>query len=518
MHIDARQLDDNTLIQGDICIIGAGAAGISIAMQLVNTGYKIILLEGGGFEYDDRNQNLFAGKTIGHPYYPNRSSRLHYFGGATMHWGGMCSMFDKIDFEKRDWVANSGWPISLDDIEPYYPAAHDILDLGAFEWNENYFLENNSNLKRLPINEKAIWNKIWHFSPPTRFGTKYRKDIIEATNVHLYTYAHVTDITATENVNAITQVTVKNYAGKSHTVKAKYFVLASCAIQNSRLLLANNKQAPKGIGNDNDLVGRYFMEHPEIKSGELWLNEISPLRFYEQGNNKIRAELAMTADKQQALKVLNATISLMPLELSRKSLPAVTVYQQQDPRKAMDTLGKYSTLDKRNFLQRMFAKSMFGSYGLFTRTEQEPNPNSRVILNATEKDELGMPQADLDWRLSSIDKKTVYEFNKLVGEEVGRAGIGRVKLKDWLVDESVKLLPQDASGGWHHMGTTRMSTDPKTGVVDANCKVHGIENLFVAGSSCFTTGGAVNPTLTIVALSLRLAAHVKMQIANASMV
>lgn len=518
MHIDARQLDNNSVIEGDICIIGAGAAGISIALQWKDSPYKVILLEGGGFEYDDRVQDLLGGKNIGHPYYPNRSSRLHYFGGATMHWGGMCSTFDEIDFEKRDWVENSGWPIKLKDIAAYYPQAHDILDLGPYEWGAKYWQEQNDNNIPLPVDETAIWNKMWHFSPPTRFGTKYRNDIVNAANIHLYTYANVTDIEANDSVAGVKQVIVKNYAGKQHTVKAKFYVLACCAIQNSRLLLANNKQAAKGLGNEYDLVGRYFMEHVEIKSGELWLNHVNPLKFYEQvQGTKVRAELAISAQKQKELQVLNATVSLMPLELSKKSIPAVTVYKEADPRKSMDTLIKYSTLDKRNFLERMFSKSIFSSYGLFTRAEQLPNPNSRVVLS-NEKDELGVPRADLNWQLSHIDKKTVFAINKLIAEQVGLAGIGRVKLKDWLADDNIKDLPDYTSGGWHHMGTTRMSSDPKTGVVDANCKVHSIGNLYVAGSSCYATGGAVNPTLTVVAISLRLADHLKNKIKGAALV
>ncbi len=518
MHIDARQIDNQSLIEGDICIIGAGAAGISIALQWKDTPYKVILLEGGGFDYDDRVQELYRGKTIGHPYYPNRASRLHYFGGSTMHWGGMCSVFDDIDFEKRDWVENSGWPIKRKDIADYYPQAHNILDLGPYEWDVKYWQQQNDNFVPLPLDEKAIWSKMWHFSPPTRFGTKYREDIVNAANIHLYTYANVVDITANENVSAIQQVTVKNYAGKQHTVKAKLFVLACCSIQNSRILQACNKQAPKGLGNDNDIVGRYFMEHVEIKSGELWLNHNDPLKLYEfvQGT-KVRAELAISAEKQKELQVLNATVSLMPLELSRKSLPAVTVYKEEDPRKGMDTLIKYSTLDKRNFLQRMFAKSMFQSYGMFTRAEQLPNPESRVVLSE-EKDELGMPRADLKWTLSPIDKKTVYTINKLIGQQVGIAGIGRVRLKDWLADDNIKELPDYTSGGWHHLGTTRMSDNPKTGVVDANCKIHGIGNFYVAGASCYTTGGAVNPTLTCVAISLRLSDHLKERIKGAAIV
>lgn len=508
MLIDARQLDNNTQIEGDICIIGAGAAGISIALELENTFKKIILLEGGGMEYDDRIQELYNGKITGHPYYPMKASRLHYFGGSTGHWGGMCSTFDDIDFEKRDWVENSGWPIKREDIAKYYPKATSILDLGPCEWNLDYWLKQDPDFKPLPLDEKVIWSKMWQFSPPTRFGKKYKDAIVNSKTIQLHIYANVVDFDATENISTINQVTVKNYAGKQHTVKAKNFILACSAMQNARVLLACNKQAPKGLGNDNDIVGRYFMEHAEIKTGELWLNHTDKLKLYLMEQfTKVRAELAISPLKQRELQVLNGSISLMPLEMSDKTIPSVKLWSNDDPRKSLDTFKKYSTLDKRNFIQRFFSKSIYQSYGLFTRVEQLPHPESRVVLS-NEKDELGIPRADLFWALSPIDKKTVYTINKLLGQQIGAAGIGRVKLKEFLLDGDVQL-PDYTSGGWHHLGTTRMSDDPKHGVVDANCKIHGIDNLYVAGSSCYTTGGAVNPTLTVVAISLRLANHIK---------
>ncbi len=508
MHIDARELQNNSIIEGDICIIGAGAAGISIALALENTPYKVILLEGGGFEYDERVQELYNGKMLGHPYYPMKSCRLHWFGGSTGHWGGMCSTFDDIDFEKRDWVENSGWPIKRDDIAKYYPKAHDILDLGEFEWDVEYYLNNNKDFNALPLDKEVIWSKMWHFSPPTRFGKKYKDAIVNAKNIYLYTYAKAVNIDAVENVTSVNQVTIKNYAGKEHTVKAKYYIVACSSNHNARLLLASNKQSPAGLGNDNDIVGRYFMEHIEIQSGELWLNHNDPLPLYEYiGKTKVRAELAISAKKQQELKILNATVSLMPLEMSKNAIPSVKLWQNTDPRKSLDSFAKYSSLDKRNFLEKTFSKSIYAAYGLFTRAEQLPNPNSRITLSR-EKDELGMPRADLTWTLSTIDKKTVYTINKVLGEQIGAAGIGRVKLHDYLLDGDPNL-PDYTSGGWHNIGTTRMSADPKTGVVDANCRVHGIENLYCAGASCYPTGGAVNPTLTVVALSLRLANHLK---------
>lgn len=512
MLIDARQLENNSQIEGDICIIGAGAAGISIALELENTFKKIILLEGGGMEYDDRIQELYNGKITGHPYYPMKASRLHYFGGSTGHWGGMCSTFDDIDFEKRDWVENSGWPIKREDIAKYYPKATSILDLGPCEWNLDYWLKQDPDFKPLPLDEKVIWSKMWQFSPPTRFGKKYKDAIVNSKTIQLHIYANVVDLDATESINSITQVAVKNYAGKQHTVKAKNFILACSAMQNARVLLACNKQAPKGLGNDNDLVGRYFMEHAEIKTGELWLNHTDKLKLYLMEQfTKVRAELAISPEKQRELQVLNGSISLMPLEMSNKTIPSVKLWSNDDPRKSLDTFKKYSTLDKRNFIQRFFSKSIYQSYGLFTRVEQLPHPESRVVLS-NEKDELGIPRANLFWALSPIDKKTVFTINKLLGQQIGAAGIGRVKLKEFLLDGDVQL-PDYTSGGWHHLGTTRMSDDPKHGVVDANCKIHGIDNLYIAGSSCYTTGGAVNPTLTVVAISLRLANHIKEKMA-----
>jgi choline dehydrogenase-like flavoprotein len=516
MHIDARLIDDNSIIEGDICIIGAGAAGISLALEWEKSAYKVVLLEGGGFEYDDKVQELYNGKIVGQPYYPMKSSRLHYFGGTTGHWGGMCSTFDEIDFGKRDWVDHSGWPIKLQDITPFYSRTHSILDLGPNEWDFKYWKEQNPAFEPLPLNEKVIWNKMWQFSPPTRFGTKYKDAVINAKNIHLYTYANVVNIATNENISFAKEVTIKNYTGKQHTVKAKYFVMACCSIQNARLLLASNKQAKKGLGNDNDIVGRYFMEHPQFKSGELWLKESNPYDLYKvEKGTKVRAELSVSPEKQKELKVLNGTISLMPLEFSKNKISSIKMWSNDDPRKSLDSLKKYYTLDKRNFFERHFMTSkIFKAYGLITTMEQAPNPQSRVLLS-NEKDSLGVPRANLDWKMCAIDKQTVRKINQLLGQQVGQAGIGRVKLADFLLDEKDDSMPEYISGGWHHIGTTRMSDNPKEGVVDADCKVHGISNLFITGASCFPTGGAVNPTYTTVAMTLRLSDHLKEQMKNA---
>jgi len=504
MHIDARRLENNSMIEGDICIIGAGAAGISMAMEWVGKRQKVVLLEGGGFEYNDQIQDLYSGKSTGQRYYPLRSARLHYFGGTTGHWSGFCSVFDPIDFETRHWVPHSGWPIRKEDLDPFYARAHRYLQLGPYEYDLSYWQRQDQAL--IPVIESdTVWNKIWQFSPPTRFGEVYRQPIVNAPNVHLYTYANVVDINTNEALSTVESVTIKNLEGKTHVVKAKSFVLACCSIQNARLLLASNKQNPKGLGNDNDQVGRYFMEHLEMKSAELWLTQPKAYKLYDFnfGVTKARAELAIHADTQKSNRMLNGTASLMPLDIARQIKPIIDLWTNEDPRASQDSLSHAYNGDHSRDDQLKDR-----AYELFTRIEQSPNPDSRITIDS-ERDALGVPRSVLHWQLSALDRYSIRKIYEIIGQAVGAAGVGRIKMMEYLHDATDLNWPSLTGGGWHHMGTTRMTDDSKRGVVDRNCKIHSLTNLFIAGASCFATAGAVNPTLTLVALTLRLSDHLK---------
>src|SRR5688572_9549822 len=206
MYTDARNLENGSILEGDICIVGAGAAGISLAMEWINTPYKVILLEGGGFELDKRMQDLYRGKSIGQRYYPLQSSRLHYFGGTSGHWAGFCSPFDPIDFEKRDWVPNSGWPIQLSDLNPYYKRSWKLVELESDNFELEYWRKKDHELVPLPLDENVVWNKMTQFSPPTRFGTRYRDAIVKAKNIWLITYANAVNIEANESVSSVKNV------------------------------------------------------------------------------------------------------------------------------------------------------------------------------------------------------------------------------------------------------------------------------------------------------------------------
>lgn len=502
MHIDARTVENNSLIEGDLCIVGAGAAGITLALQFINTSVKVVLLEGGGFDYEKELQDLYLGRSIGLPYYTFESSRLHYFGGTTGHWAGYCSEYDEIDFQKRDWIPGSGWPIGHNNLAEYYKKAADILELKTAA--EPSVLETS-----LPFDKSIIRDKMWYFSPPVRFGKKYRDVIVSAPNVTLYTYANATEIVTQENVKSVKEVIVKNHAGRQHTVRAKTFVLACCAIQNARLLLASDKQASKGLGNEHDLVGRHFMEHLEMNTADLRLPKASSLDLYRLQffYTKARAELALTAGKQEELKVLNGTVAIDPDDSTESVADSDTSKVDEDPASALkgwQDAEKY--FESGQYKKETFSKTK--KFRLFTRMEQAPNPASRIMLDS-EVDALGMRRAVLDWRLTALEKRSYRKLIETIGLACGVTGIGRVRLHEWLWDENDTSWPEQLAGGWHHMGTTRMHKDEKLGVVDANCRMHALQNLYIAGSSCFPTAGSANPTYTIVAMTLRLGEYLK---------
>lgn len=405
------------------------------------------------------------------------------------------------------------------DLGAYYERAHDPLKLGPYEYDLAYWQKQTPNLTPFPLDEKVIWNKIWQLSNVASwkggFKPAYKDIVVNAPNIHLYTYATVVNIIANEPINSIQEIAIKNYTNKTHKVRAKHFVLATGAIQNARILLAANEQAKKGLGNDNDLVGRYFMEHLEVDTAEMWLLRPFPtdLNIFNQ-KLMFWNELALRKEVQREEKILNGTCGLAPTAYARFVSPVIDTWQNEDPRKSKDNMFKswHEAEEKSKTLNQ---GSISRAFTFQTRMEQSPNPDSRVTLSA-KQDALGVPLANLNWALTPLDKRSLRRINQIIAKEVGKAGIARIKLHDFLVDESDDSFPNSTNAGWHHMGTTRMSTTPKKGVVDIHCQVHGINNLHVAGSGCYVTAGATNPTLTLVAFALRLSDRIKERIKSDS--
>ncbi|MDH3902675.1 MAG: FAD-dependent oxidoreductase, partial [Xanthomonadales bacterium] len=261
MLIDLEAASEDTLLDTEVCIVGAGAAGVALARDLMKAGRDVCLLEAGGMDYDEQTQALTKGNITGMEYYELDHSRLRFFGGTTNIWGGRSIPLDRIDFEKRDWVPHSGWPITLDDLQPFYKTAHDSLELGDYDYGPG----NWDKLKLRPVNfdPKKISHRFWRFDElKERFNNQRSADLIRAKNVQIFLHANLVGLQATENASAITHLDARSLGGRKLQVRARHFVLACGGIENARLLLMSDSVENNGIGNKFDQVGRYFMEHP----------------------------------------------------------------------------------------------------------------------------------------------------------------------------------------------------------------------------------------------------------------
>ena len=508
MHKDLATLAKSTTVKCDLCIAGAGAAGISMAMDWLNEGKKVVLLEAGGFEFESETQSLNKGTNIGQNYYSLSATRLRFFGGTTGHWGGYCTPLDPIDFEARPYIPNSGWPISYEEFASYLPAASKFVEIDDQNWNLEDHISEKEEYVPLDLNPEVYYSKLFKFSPPTRFGTTYRKPLVDSNTITVYTHANLTKITLDKSGQAVKEVKAQSLNGNVLTVDASNYVLAMGAVQNARMLLANNQQQKRGLGNQNDQVGRYFMEHPEVKTGQIFLRRPQSMKlyFFDYLKIKMYSELAIAAAVQRAHGLLNVTAALYPKELSGDW--AWINILPEDGKESYEFWMK----SEKKVLSRPPSDvdtKKYIAYQMQIRMEQSPNPNSRITLGA-KKDILDIPEPLVNWQLTDLERNSIKDMHLILGKELIQSGVGRLHAPDWVFDTSSEW-PNTLGGGWHHMGTTRMHDDPKKGVVDANCTVHGIHNLHIAGSSCFTTAGAANPTLSLIALTLKLSKHLKEQ-------
>jgi len=539
MLIDTRTLPEDQTIETEICIVGAGAAGITLAREFINQPYQVCLLESGELDFNEATQSLYEGENIGTAYYPLKEAGARYFGGSTNLWGGWSRPLDEIDFEHRPWMSYSGWPFTKAELDPYYERAQKACKLGPFEYDFAYWKDALDQLQyqQLSFSEDQLVTYLWQIIPPThlRFGKAYRAELEQAKNINTYLHANVVEVETNDTSQAVTRLRIANLEGKKFWVSAKVFILAVGGIENPRLLLVSNKNQSNGLGNQHDLVGRFFMEHPYLISGKVELSR--PAGLYTQKNIQVDGgfmgtALGLSKAVQEREQLLNFSTRLLPLrEEWLDAFNRLRFRNQQPPvhrafpslheghglrgeAPVMEDLGILITnLDRvaGRVYAKLFNKKSCSSQGAkFCDThliaEQAPNPDSRITLSK-ERDRLGLNRVQLDWRLSRIDKYTIQRSQQIIAEEFERCGLGQLQIE--LTDDDTSW--QSIRGSYHHMGTTRMSTNPRQGVVNEHCQVHGISNLYIAGSSVFPTGGLSNPTLTIVALAIRLADRIKVR-------
>jgi len=530
MYIDANDLDSKVM-EADICIIGAGCAGITMAKEFLNTGVKVLLLESGGFEYDDETQSLYEGENVSLHNFDLADTRLRYFGGSTNHWGGMCRPLDEIDLVQRDGVHDVSWPIQFDELVPYYKRAHIVCQLGPYIYDDPYFWEKQPEFSPLLKESDQLRTSLFQFSPPTRFGQVYRDIFKESENIDVILNANVLEVETDEQGKKITSVKAATLRKKYFSVKAKKFVIAMGGMESARLLLLSNKVQKNGLGNANDLVGRYYMDHLDAWAGAIQLIYDMPIKsmYFDLRTHiasfpaaKFGALLTPTLSTLNDNKLSNFRFIISPAKTSKGIDSSRYIAHEMGAGHLPDNLGVHlkNVLSDIESVANVGLKTVFNSQNDFFKVqpfsgklvskvtldlnmEQIPNRNSRVMLSS-EKDFFDQNRIKLDWQVTRDDQFAALKAVEILAAECGKYNIGRVFMPDSIKDGEV-----DFGISSHHIGTTRMADSARTGVVNSDCKVHDIDNLFVSSSSVFPTSGWANPTLTITALALRLADHLK---------
>ncbi len=489
----------------DVCICGAGVAGITLALKL-SPRLNVVLLEAGGYEVSENSQNVYKGTNVGREYFNLNTTRLRYFGGTSNHWSGWCRPLDSYDFSPKPYAQYTGWPIKQNDLEPYLEEAKSILDIPIQRENiKSNAFDHMQDLINKSQDFKSI--EFW-LSAPTRFGKKYKAELERRTNITCYLNANVTDISLYESFPRVRALEFCDYSGRVFKIHAQIIILAAGGIENPRILLNSNYQIKEGLGNKGDLVGRFFNEHPHYIVGGVILEDVVKENFKKKWILKDPRYFRFFSPKynfMQRNKILNCGIHYEPFNPNRTRrsnfkdrLRAIVC----DSDLAMGAINKIRG-------KEVVCKTIWDGF-LTLSSEQMPNPSSRISLGS-DLDRFGNRRIILDWRLSEIDKRTVQLTAIRFGITLASLGLGRVRLFDWVIsrDEKLKLRSYDMGGvaANHHMCTTRMDNSSHNGVVDSNQRVFDIDNLYIAGSSVFSTGGHANPTLTIVQMSLRLSEH-----------
>jgi choline dehydrogenase-like flavoprotein len=544
--IDARDLAVDEVVKADVCVVGSGPAGVTLAREFAGHSARVVVLESGGLELDARAQELNDVLTVGDAFLSPRLTRHRQFGGNSNTWaiklgggdmGVRYAPLAAIDLEQREGLQDSGWPLTFAELQPFYARAQKVCQLGVNDYRASAWQREGS--EPLPLDPKRVVTSMFQFGPRDVFYRVYRDELAHAKNVRVYTHATALELEGDPSLTSVRRVKVGSVPGRTFVVEAKLFVLAMGGMENARVLLQSNRQQTAGLGNANDLVGRYFMDHPLVDGGLLipkersFIDRMSLYDLRRVDGTSVLAKLGLAPELLRSERLLNSAMLLFPRPSPRQTEAIVafksmaeSAARRELPPDLLRTLGKTAAgLDyvlRASYLAARHKQSLYHGFGrggwsdiadngkrfeafqVFMQTEQAPDRNNRLVLSS-ERDHFGCPKPELHWRWGSVDRDSVVRTQQLLAEEIARAGIGRFQIKR--VDGEPDLCRP--SGVAHHMGTTRMNSDPKRGVVDLQGRVHQLANLYVAGSSVFPTGGYANPTLTIVALAARLADHLK---------
>lgn len=495
MIIDILDMGEQTRLRGQVIVLGSGVAGAEIATYLARQGREVILLESGREQFDPQIQALndvvFLGKrhresdpnSHYHQYLAPELrgvSRVRQLGGTSNVWTGKWKYLQPSDFEERACVANRSWPLQFDDLLEYYHATAKDYEIGDLEAEEAR-PEITTFRATLAAGGLKVGSFYWQKSP-LRTAIRFGEEMRRSQNLRVILGATATELKLDPTCQRVTEVICRSLEGRELAVEGEAVIIATGAFEAARLLLASNRQLPQGIGNAHDLVGRFYCDHPKHHTGTLFpgdlMRQYAPEMQYDPKPRFCRC-FALDDATQREQKLLEHTIYLKP------------IYETLSDRIRRTLLGRPMCKDKNGAV---------ASYQVNFVTEQFPHQKSRIKLG-NEFDALGQRQLEVDWCFTDHDHRSIAKTIDLITQRFAAVGLGTFDFGGEL--PSLNTMTDAA----HQMGTTRMATRPEEGVVDADCRVFGTENLYVASSAVFPTGPSYSVTFTILALARRLGEH-----------
>ena len=547
MILDAQELSSTNALRTQVCVVGGGMVGISMALELSAAGLDVVVLEAGGTSKTEASQSQYRGSVVNEDLHgPLETFRWRRLGGTSGVWNGRCVPYDPIDFEDRPWIQECRWPIGYEQVAPYFAAANRYLEAGHADYSaRSTFGPGMPEMIEGFCGEIFSTDSMERFSPPTDMGVRYRERLAAPASIRVVLHAPLQEIHLDESGTRVVRLQSRRPDGSMFGIEAQQVVLAAGGLETVRLLLANNHVQKSGIGNEHGVVGRFYMSHIAGTVGSF-----APRRQVHNGYRQdydgvyCRPRLALLPKAQREHRVgqfiarlhhtrisdpAHGSGILSALRLGRTLVPKQWRARLIDEKNSAGEMAAHlwnvardlpelAGFARQLVFERTLADRKYPSvvvkprsrrYSLDFHAEQEPNPLSMVRLGK-ERDEFGVPRLEVDWRYTAMDVRTIEVAAALFAEDVKRSEAG---VFEYVPESILKEMTRYGAYGGHHLGTTRMGADRRVSVVDAECRVHGMSNLFVAGGSVLATSSQANPTLTVIALALRLADHLKRETA-----